>query len=73
MCLYNIIMVSHLFVAKKPYQPCHLSFPAHQFGKAIAVHKSFQLVWYNRFKTEMTEARQCYAIHYKNLHGQLVS
>ena len=37
-------------VPEKPYQPQHLSFPARQFGKASPVHRSFQLVWFNRFK-----------------------
>ena len=37
-------------VPGEPYQPCHLSFPARRFGKASSVHRSFQLVWFKRFK-----------------------
>ena len=52
-----IIIVLRLFVSDdvydapgEPYQPCHLSFPAHRFEKASPVHRSFQLVQFNRFK-----------------------
>ena len=37
-------------VPDNPYQPRHLSFPAHRFGKASPVHRSFQLAWFNRFQ-----------------------
>ena len=37
-------------IPEKPYQPHHLSFSSRRFGKASPVLRSFQLVWFNRFK-----------------------
>ena len=37
-------------IPEKPDQLHHLSFPSQRFGKASPVLKSFQLVWFNRFK-----------------------
>ena len=33
----------------EPYQPHHLSFPSHKFGKSSPVYHSFQVSWFNRF------------------------
>ena len=48
--LHSFVVDNVYNVPEKPYQLHHLSFPARRFGKASPVHRSFQLVWFNRFK-----------------------